>query len=99
MNNGFENAKGEAAKIALEMGVEPAFRETRVRVKKRFFDESTRDESIQVAEDSFRVNYFLHIVDTAISSLNSRFEQFKKYDDIFGFLFHLDRLKIWKMRA
>ncbi|WOG86241.1 hypothetical protein DCAR_0205442 [Daucus carota subsp. sativus] len=79
-NNGFKNAKDEAGKIALEMGVEPTFRETRVRRKKRFIDESTSDEPIQVAEDFFRVNYFLHIVDTALSSLNKRFEQFKKYD-------------------
>ncbi|XP_074377140.1 uncharacterized protein LOC141718660 [Apium graveolens] len=92
-NNGFENAKDEAVKIALEMGVEPTFRETRVRRKKRFIDVSTSDEPIQVAEDFFRVNYFLHIVDTALSSLNTRFEQFKKYDDVFGYLFNLSRLR------
>ncbi|XP_074352353.1 uncharacterized protein LOC141691518 [Apium graveolens] len=57
-NNGFENTKDEAVKIALEMGVEPTFRETRVCRKKRFINESTSDEPIQVAEDFFHVNYF-----------------------------------------
>ncbi|XP_073063978.1 uncharacterized protein [Primulina eburnea] len=92
-NTGFEAAKSEAEKIALEMEVEPIFRETRIRHKKRFFDENARDEPIQGAEEYFRVNYFLQMIDNAISSLKTRFEQFQKYEETFGFLFNLNKLK------
>ena len=43
-------------------------------------------------EETFRVTYFLSIVDNAISSLKSRFEQFQIYEDTFGFLFNLSKL-------
>ncbi|CAA0830700.1 hAT dimerisation domain-containing protein / transposase-related [Striga hermonthica] len=93
-NCGFESAKVEAQKIALEMDIEPAFREIRIRRKSKFFDENARDEPIQGAEEYFRVNYFLQIVDNALSSLQLRFVQFQKYEEIFGFLFNLTKLKI-----
>jgi len=35
----------------------------------------------------------LYIVDKAITTLQSRFEQFKIYEDIFGFLFSVKKLK------
>ncbi|KAL6538588.1 hypothetical protein OROGR_012576 [Orobanche gracilis] len=92
-DNGYESAKREAENIALEMGVEPNFRQTRVRIKKKFFDENANDDPITEAGKIFRVNYFLHIVDKALSSLNTRFEQFEKYETIFGFLFNLSKLK------
>ncbi|XP_004298173.1 PREDICTED: uncharacterized protein LOC101310988 [Fragaria vesca subsp. vesca] len=43
--------------------------------------------------ESFKVSYFLYIIDQALSSLQSRFEQFKKYEEEFGFLFKLEKLK------
>ena len=45
------------------------------------------------AIESFRVSYFLVIVDTAIASLNSRFEQLKEFEMVFGFLFNTKNLK------
>jgi hypothetical protein len=44
-------------------------------------------------EQSFRIDYFLYIVDQAFSSIQSRFEQFKIYENIFGFLFNFKKLK------
>ncbi|XP_073037558.1 uncharacterized protein [Primulina eburnea] len=52
-NTGFEAAKSEAEKIALQM----------------------------------------EMIDNAISSLKTRFEQFQKYEETFGFLFNLNKLK------
>jgi len=37
---------------------------------------------------------FLYIVDKAITTLQNRFEQFKIYEDIFGFLFSIKNLKL-----
>lgn len=44
-------------------------------------------------EEYFKINYFLPIVDMVISSLDNRFEQLKKFERVFGFLFDLKKLK------
>ncbi|KAL5758260.1 hypothetical protein ACOSP7_020871 [Xanthoceras sorbifolium] len=43
-------------------------------------------------QESFRINYFLVVVDVALSSLNSRFEQYETFEGIFGFLFDPKKL-------
>ena len=48
---------------------------------------------MHLAEEDFRINYFICIVDQAISSFESRFEKFKRYEDVFGFLHDLKKLK------
>ena len=70
------------------------FCEKRIIYRKKQFDENDSEEITHSAKESYRVDYFLYIVDQAISSLNSRFEQFKKYEDFFGFLFDLHKLHI-----
>ena len=47
----------------------------------------------QSAIESFKVNYFIYIVDQALSSLKNRFEQFQNYEETFGFLYDLRKLK------
>ena len=71
--------------IATKMEIEPIFREKRIICRKKQFDENANDEITQSTEESFRINYFLYIVDQAILSIESRFEQFQIYEDIFGF--------------
>ena len=73
------------------MEIEPVFREKRIIHRKKQFDENVHNE-ISV-EESFRIDYFLYIVDKAISSVENRFEQFQIYEDIFGFLFNFTKLK------
>ena len=46
----------------------------------------------QSPEESFRVNYFLYLVDQAIFSLKHRFEQFQLYENNFEFLFDFKTL-------
>ena len=47
---------------------------------KKQFDENDHDEEIQSAKESFRVNYFLVVLDMTIASLKDRFEQLKIFD-------------------
>ncbi|XP_022893846.1 uncharacterized protein LOC111408305 [Olea europaea var. sylvestris] len=54
-------------------------------------DEATKKQS---AEESFRVECFVFIIDQTLSSPMTRFENFKQHDDTFGFLFTLKRLRI-----
>ncbi|XP_022866979.1 uncharacterized protein LOC111386749 [Olea europaea var. sylvestris] len=91
--SGFESAMVDTKEIASELEIEPIFPKKRVIHRKKQFDEISSEEITQTAEESFKINYFIYIVDQALSSLQNRFEQFQKYDDIFGFLFDLKRLK------
>nr|XP_011459851.1 PREDICTED: uncharacterized protein LOC101297514 [Fragaria vesca subsp. vesca] len=90
---GFEESLIEAKKIASEMEIEPIFMEKQTIHTKRQFDESSTEAVIQSATESFKTNYFLYIVDQAISSFKTRFEQFKKYEENFGLLFDLVKLR------
>ncbi|XP_021843059.2 uncharacterized protein [Spinacia oleracea] len=91
---GFYNALENAKEIALDLNIDPVFPERRIIRRKRQFDENSSTPSVQLSgEESFRVNYFLCLVDQAIVSLNKRFEQYKDYDVIFGFLFTSDSLQ------
>ena len=94
-DEGFYSSIESAKLIAANMDIEPKFRTKRQSKRKRHFDEiNDVDEDPQLsAIESFRVTYFLVIVDTAIASLNSRFEQLKAFEKVFGFLFNSNKLK------
>ena len=63
--------------IATKMEIEPIIWEKRIIRRKKQFDENANDEITQSAEESFRINYFLYIVDQVISSIESRLNNFK----------------------
>ena len=77
------------------MDVEPTFPTKRQGKRKKHFDEQNdeTEELQRSAIDSFKEEYFLVIVDHAIVSLTSRFDQLKKFEEIFGFLFNSENLK------
>ncbi|KAJ0482118.1 hypothetical protein HanIR_Chr13g0650301 [Helianthus annuus] len=90
----FENAMIAAKELALKMGIEPSFREKRIIHRNRRFDENGDNETLKTPIDCFSTNYFLYIVDQASVSLESRFAQFKEFEQIFGFLFSIKKVKI-----
>ncbi|KAJ9542609.1 hypothetical protein OSB04_029115 [Centaurea solstitialis] len=93
---GFLEAIESAKKVAAELDIDPLFRQRREIRRKRHFDENSSDASeitSQSAKESFRVNYFLCVVDHAIASLRRRFEQYQEYENVFGFLFTSDKLR------
>ena len=71
--------------IAAKMEIEPIFPKKRIIRRKKQFDENVNDETTQSTEEYFRINYFLYIVDQTISSIESSFEQFQMYENIFWF--------------
>jgi hypothetical protein len=81
--------------IALELDVEPIFRTKRKSKRKKHYDEQDdEDEEIQrSALDDFRRDYFIVMIDAAIASLTSRFDQMKAFNEVFGFLFNSENLK------
>ena len=83
-DNRFTSSIISSKEIANNMEIELKFHEKRVIHRKRQFDENLDDERIiQFAEESFRINYFVYIIDQAISSLKSRLKQFKVYRKYF----------------
>ncbi|KAL4119032.1 hypothetical protein QTP88_011905 [Uroleucon formosanum] len=72
---GFMNAKIIANNLADEIEVEPAFKKTRLRKKKKTFDYEGNDERINDGEENFRQEYFLLVIDQATSSVEKRFKQ------------------------
>ena len=80
-DEGFQASIEIAKAIASDMDIEPEFPSKRRRKRKRHHDEiNDQDEEIQLSSmESFRVNYFLVIVNNAILSLTSRFDQLKKF--------------------
>ncbi|KAK4593670.1 hypothetical protein RGQ29_017677 [Quercus rubra] len=91
--DGFTSAMISSKEIAIKMEIEPMFHEKRIIRRKKQFDKNVNDEITQSAEKSFRINYSLYIVDQAISSIESRFEQFQIYEDIFDLYSELIVLK------
>ena len=97
---GFEKALNCATNIAAELDIDPIFSVTKkkkrkIRRKRHFdeidtepIDEQVHEESSQEsAQESFRMHYFVYIIDRAIGSLEKKFEQYKQYEETFGFLF------------
>jgi len=69
---------------------------------KKKIDKNIENEVIKLPQESFRMDYFLYIVDKTIITLQNRFEQFKIYEYIFGFLFSIKNLRVvyfWKRNA
>jgi hypothetical protein len=95
IDEGFNHIIDIAKEIAEEMDVEPIFPKTRKGKRKKYFDEQNdqNEEETLSAIESFRITYFLVMIDMSISSLNSRFEQMKIFKNLFGFLLNSERLK------
>ncbi|KAK2661598.1 hypothetical protein Ddye_000172 [Dipteronia dyeriana] len=81
-----------AKSIALDMEIEPIFVTKRQYCRKKQFDESAHKDITQSPKESFRVNYFIVVVDVVIASLKIRFEQLKTYENIFRFFFYSKKL-------
>jgi hypothetical protein len=92
-NEGFASSLKRAKDIASQLGVEPSFPIKRHASRTKQFDESESEEAILQAEENFKVNYFLVMVDMAMTSLTCRFEELKSFKSIFGFLMSSTYLK------
>ena len=78
----------EGWELVRKVGIDPKFTIKRVVRKKKQFDEDVGDDvnGSQSPEEKFKVTYFYHIIDQALTSLKDQFEQFQRYEEIFGFL-------------
>ncbi|KAL6568949.1 hypothetical protein OROGR_000674 [Orobanche gracilis] len=86
--NGFTSAMVDAKELAIEMDIEPVFSIKRRIKRNRQFDENPNTErKQQSALENYRTDYFLVLVDMALSQLKIRFEEIELFESVFGFLF------------
>jgi len=92
---GFLQALESAKEIALEMDIGTTFTKKRKITRKRHHDENPEDTNIATMspEELFRIEYFNTLIDQAIVSLETRFEQYKEYQKNFSFLFTSETLR------
>jgi hypothetical protein len=78
----------EGRELARKVGIDPEFTIKRIVRRKKQFDEDVGKDAngSQLPKEKFKVTYFYHIIDQALTSLKDRFEQFQHYEEIFGFL-------------
>ena len=90
---GFATDMSSAIEIVKELEIELVFQEKLVIRRKRHFDKNVDHKITQSVKEYFRIDYFLFIIDQAISSIKQRFEQLHIYEELFGFLFNFEKLK------
>jgi hypothetical protein len=91
----FHSAMITAKKIGSAVYVEQVFKQNRNRRRKRQFGYESTDKGTLAAEQAFRTGYFLGIIDQAITSMNTPFEQLQQYDTLFGFLYNINTMRQW----
>ena len=62
--------------MAIEMDIEPKFSEKRKIHRKSHFDENISNEITHSPEESFRIEYFLYILDQSINLLRYNLNNF-----------------------
>lgn len=89
--NGLADAIISAKEIAKELEMETSFpKKRRGRMKQVSKEDSNHEE--ESAEDIYRREVFLPLVDSVTISLNERTKQLKHHQDVWGFLYNLNSL-------
>lgn len=89
--NGLAEAIISAKEIAKELEMETSFpKKRRGRMKQVSKEDSNHEE--ESAEDIYRREVFLPLVDSVTISLNERTNQLKHHQDVLGFLYNLNSL-------
>ena len=79
--------------IAEMMGVERVFKEVRVRCTKRVFSyEGEDDNKTRSPEEKFKLDFFIKLIDTTISSVTTRFEKLVEWSSIFDFVYNAETI-------
>ena len=90
---GFNSAQVDAREVAEKMEVEMSWPVVRQRKRKRQFDYEGRDEDMSTPEELFKREFFLHLVDTARTTLRERFSNMEVFFDLYGFLYSSKSLR------
>ncbi|KAK0155422.1 hypothetical protein N1851_002224 [Merluccius polli] len=93
---GFNSVKTDAREIAEEIEVEMTWLEVRKRRAKRQFEYEGGEETQGTAEEIFKREVFLPLVDTALVTVKERFSHMETFFQLYGFLYSKDLMKSTK---
>ncbi|CAM4635381.1 unnamed protein product [Leuciscus chuanchicus] len=91
-HSGFAEAVSTAKELCEAMNIEPELKEKRLRNTKRQFAYETADEPFSDALKILEVTFFNSVVDSALMSLQGRFETMTQVRDKFGVLLDFSRV-------
>lgn len=91
--NGIASCQTDAKDIAENLDMEMTLPEKRQRKKKRQSPYEGTDETQSTPDETFRRDFFLPMVDTALRSLSDRFSRLKGVYDLYDFLFSKENMK------
>ncbi|XP_065672213.1 uncharacterized protein LOC136090037 [Hydra vulgaris] len=92
----FEKVISDAELIVAELDLEPSFSfevSIRPRFKKQMLSYETQDDPIINPKDRFKIECFNCILDSAINSIEERFNQLNEYWDAFQLLYDITNIK------
>uniref|UniRef100_A0A3Q2DVQ2 TTF-type domain-containing protein n=1 Tax=Cyprinodon variegatus TaxID=28743 RepID=A0A3Q2DVQ2_CYPVA len=85
--NGLAASQIDAREIAENLEIDMTFPEKRNRKTTRQFLYEGREETQSTPDHHFNTEFFLPLVDTALTSLNERFSKMEDFYAIYGFIF------------
>lgn len=92
--NGLNAAKIDARELAEKIGeVEIIWPDVRQKKTKRQFDYEGTEETTSTAEERFRREFFLHLVDIALIMTRERFSYMENFFNLYGFLYSTETMK------
>ncbi|KAI2647674.1 Zinc finger MYM-type protein 1 [Labeo rohita] len=91
--SGFVDAQSTAKELCEALNIEPELKEKRLRSTKRHFAYEAADEPISDALKKLEVTFFNSVVDSALASLQERFEIFTQVKDRFGVLLDFSQVQ------
>lgn len=91
-STGFTSAQTTAQEMCDEMNVEAVLKQKRLRTTKRQFGYETPDEPIGDALQKMEATFFNVVVDTALSSLDERFQTLGEVNGKFGVLLNFPNM-------
>ena len=90
---GFNSVKTDAREIAQETEVEMSWPEVQKKRAKRQFEYEGGEETQGTAEETFKREVFLPLVDTALVTVKERFSHMETFFQLYGFLYSKDLMK------
>lgn len=85
--NGLHASETDGREMAEALDIERTFPAKRKRKTTKQFSYEGQEETQSSPEEHFKREFFLSLVDTALTSLNDRFSKLEKVYDLYGFIF------------
>ncbi|KAG6921821.1 hypothetical protein G0U57_005061, partial [Chelydra serpentina] len=94
-DEGFEITLVDSLELAEKIDYPTEFEPEPVLIwqKKQHFSYKGQDTPIQNSKQRFKVNFYFAVLDTAIHSVDERFQQMKKLESVFDFLYDIHSLQ------